>query len=361
MSEMKMVGEIKSNITESKIMEIAASAITVKADREEEEIGSWRRIVNIIKNSQDSNFIVLFALLISLSILGSALSEFFPTWINFSNLFGQSLPLIILSLGQLIVIIAGGIDVSSGALMAAAGMFGQLLMLNLDQPPIVGIIAILLFSGLVGFLNAFLIQKAKVNSFIVTMGMLLVLEGIALVISPRPLGPSPSGFIQVFNGKIFGLPIALVILILLTIILTVLLKFTKLGRRFYAIGENTEKSFNVGINVNNTTYYSYIFCSLMSGVAAIYALGRFGGADPMLGPGLEMEAIAAVLIGGATLAGGRGSIAGTICGVFVLGILANIFSLMSVDVWYQDVILGVLLLIIIASYERVAREKKIVR
>jgi ribose transport system ATP-binding protein len=361
MSERNVVGEIESNITESKIIDIAESAITVKADIEDDEISNWKKIVNRIRSSQNTNFIVLFVLLISLAIIGSVISPFFPTWINFSNLFGQSLPLIILSLGQLVVIIAGGIDVSAGALMAAAGMFGQMLMLEYDQPPIVGIAAIILFSGSIGFFNALLIQKAKVNSFIVTMGMFLVMEGIALVIAPKPLGPSPSSFIRVFNGKVFGLPIALVILIFLTIIFTILLKFTKLGRRFFAVGEDTNKSFNVGINVSATIYLSYIICSLMSGVAAIYGLGRFGGADPVLGPGMEMAAIAAVLIGGATLAGGRGSIAGTISGVFALGILANIFSLMSIEVWYQDVIRGVLLLIIIASSERVAREKDFVK
>ena len=97
----------------------------------------------------------------------------------------------------------------------------------------------------------------------------------------------------------------------------------------------------------------------MSGLAAIYGLGRFGGADPVLGPGMELEAIAAVLIGGATLAGGKGSVAGTILGVFVLGILANIFSLLGIEVWYQDVVRGVVLLIIIASYERMARKKRV--
>jgi len=96
----------------------------------------------------------------------------------------------------------------------------------------------------------------------------------------------------------------------------------------------------------------------MSGLAATYALGRFGGADPVLGPGLELAAIATVLIGGATLAGGKGSVAGTVLGVFVMGVLVNLFSLMGVADWYQDVIRGVLFLIIIASYERVARQKK---
>jgi ribose/xylose/arabinose/galactoside ABC-type transport system permease subunit len=188
--------------------------------------------------------------------------------------------------------------------------------------------------------------------------MMLVMEGVALVIAPKPLGPSQKIFITVFNGYLFNLPVAFFILIVLAVVFAVLLRFTRLGRRFYAIGDSIDKSYNAGVSVNRTIYYSYIICSLMSGFAAIYALGRFGGADPVLGPGLELEAIAAVLIGGATLAGGRGSLAGTICGVFVLGILANIFSLMSIQVWYQDVIRGVLLLIIISSYERVARERK---
>ena len=361
MSEKNVVGEIEDQITEAKIIHIAESSITVKKDTQEDEISGWRKALHSIRHSQSGNFIILFTLLIALSIFGSILSPFFPTWINFSNLFGQSLPLIILSLGQLIVIIAGGIDVSAGALMAAAGMFGQMLMLKYGMPPVVGIAAILMFSGIIGFLNALFIQKAKVNSFIVTMGMFLVMEGIALVIAPKPLAPSPTGFIRIFNGKVLGLPIALVILIVLTLIYVVLLKYTKLGRRFYAVGEDADKSFYVGMDVNTTIYLSYILCSLMSGLAAIYGLGRFGGADPVLGPGMEMEAIAAVLIGGATLAGGRGSIAGTICGVFLLGILANIFSLMSIDVWYQHVIQGVLLLMIIAYSERVAREKEIVK
>ena len=358
MSEMQVVGEIESDITETKIMHIAERSVSVKKEREVETLTGFKKVLNNLKTMQYNNFIVLFLLLASLLVIGSLLTPFFLKWINISNLFGQSLPLIILSLGQLIVIIAGGIDISTGALMAAAGMFGQMLMLNHDQPPIVGILAIIIFSGLIGLVNALIIQKAKVDAFIATIGMMLILEGIALVISPKPLGPSPSVFIKIFNGKLFNLPIALVILIILTIIFIILIHYTRMGRRFFAVGENQAKSFNSGINVNKSIYSSYIICSLMSGLAAIYGLGRFGGADPVIGPGLELAAIATVLIGGATLAGGKGSVAGTICGVFVLGILANIFSLMSIQIWYQDVIRGVILLIIIASYERAMREKR---
>lgn len=358
MSEMKVVGEIEGNITEAAILHMADTGVSVKEAIEEEKEQGIKRITQWLFNSQQRSIFLLSLLLILSLTLGSILSPFFLKWRNISNLFGQSLPLVILSLGQLIVIIAGGIDISSGALMAAAAVFGQMWMVNFGLPPLFGIFTILAFSIFTGLTNAFIIQKAKVDAFIVTIGMMLVMEGIALAISPKPLGPSPGVFISISNSKIFGIPIALVILILLTIIISIIVIYTKLGRRFFAVGENQIKAFNSGINVNKTKFASYIICSFMSGLAAIYGLGRFGGADPVLGPGMELEAIAAVLIGGATLAGGKGSVAGTILGVFVLGILANIFSLMGIEVWYQDVVRGVVLLIIIASYERMARKKR---
>ncbi len=359
MSEMKVVGEIEGNITETAILHMADTSVTVKETIEEEKEKGIEQFTQWLFNSQQRSIFVLSLLLILILTLGSILSPFFLKWRNISNLFGQSLPLVILSLGQLIAIIAGGIDISSGALMAATAVFGQMWMVNYGLPPFIGIFAILTFSTLTGLMNAFIIQKAKVDAFIVTIGMMLVMEGVALAISPKPLGPSPSAFIRIFNSKIFGIPIALVILIILMIIFLIMVNYSKLGRRFFAVGENPIKAFNSEINVNKTKFASYIICSFMSGLAAIYGLGRFGGADPVLGPGMELEAIAAVLIGGATLAGGKGSVAGTILGVFVLGILANIFSLLGIEVWYQDVVRGVVLLIIIASYERMARKKRV--
>ena len=154
----------------------------------------------------------------------------------------------------------------------------------------------------------------------------------------------------------YWLLIALLMVLLISVFI-IITGYTRLGRRFFAVGENAQKSFNAGINVDKTKYIAYIISSLMAGVAASYVLGRVGGADPVLGPGMELSAIAAVLIGGATLAGGKGSVTGTVCGVFVLGILANIFSLLSIDVWYQHVLEGVVLIAIIAAYERAAGKK----
>ncbi|MBA4384496.1 MAG: hypothetical protein C0410_07145 [Anaerolinea sp.] len=358
MSEMQVVGEMESDITEAAIMHIADASTASTVKKEEKAVTGIKSVYNRLFVKNNNNFALLLVILIALLAIGSAINPFFRTWINYSNLFGQSMPLIILALGQLVVIIAGGIDLSSGAVMAASSVIGLTMMVKFGQPPIIGIAVMIAFGILVGFLNALLIQKAKVDSFVVTIGMMLVMEGVALIVSPKPFGPSPEIFKTLFNGDILGLPSALFLLVILSILFTVVLRYTPLGRGFFAVGENKISAFNAGIGVNKHVYLSYIFCSLMSVFAAIYLLGRFGAADPVLGPGMELQAIACVLIGGATLAGGRGSIAGTICGVFVLGILANILSLMDIPMWYQEVISGVMLLVIISSYEKMVRHQK---
>lgn len=359
LSDQKIVGEIEDGITEEAILHVAEARQEPKA-RHRLEAKRLKQLYSRVLGKSDSNFMLLVIILLAGLVLGAAINPFFRTWLNFSNLFGQSMPLIILSLGQLIVIIAGGIDISSGALMAASSVIGLSLMNELGFPPWGGVAVIILFGVLVGFINAFLIQTARVDPFVVTIGMMLILEGIALIVTPRPIGPSPEIFKALFNRDVSGIPSALILLVVLLAVFNFLLRYTPLGRRFYAIGENKVYSFNAGFNVSRVTYLAYIFCSLMSVLAAIYILGRFGAADPVLGVGMELQAIACVLIGGATLAGGRGSIAGTVAGVFVLGVLANLLSLMDINVWYQEVITGVMLLVIIASYEKIVRQKEIV-
>jgi ABC-type sugar transport system ATPase subunit/ribose/xylose/arabinose/galactoside ABC-type transport system permease subunit len=358
MSERKMVGEMEGDITESAILHMAESAETKEIDRGEKATTVLQKIGTRLFANTNNNFLLLLLILLGGLAAGAVINPFFRTWLNFSNLFGQSMPLIILALGQLIVIISGGIDISSGALMAASGVIGLTLMIEYGFSPAAGVGVMIAFGALIGFLNAFLTQKARVDPFVVTIGMMLVLEGVALVVSPKPFGPSPEIFKTLFNRNIFGIPSALILLVILLATFAYLLSYTPLGRRFYAVGENKVNSFNAGINVNSTIFLAYIFCSLMSVVAAVYILGRFGAADPVLGPGMELQAIAAVLIGGATLAGGRGSIAGTVSGVFVLGVLANLLSLMDTDVWWQQVISGVMLLVIIAWYEKIVRQKE---
>ncbi len=302
--------------------------------------------------------IPLLAVIMLLLVAGGALlTPRFASATNLSNLFAQSMPLLILSLGQLVVIVAGGIDISSGALMAAAGVLGATLMAEAGLAFPVAVLAMVALGVAVGAANALLAFRARVDPFVVTIGMFLILEGVALAISPRPVGGAPDVLRQLVRADVAGIPSAALLLVALGVAFVLVLRYTRFGRSLYAVGESQHGAHVAGLKVPRVVVAAYVSCSLMSVVAALYILGRFGGADPVLGPGMELEAIASVLIGGATLAGGRGSVVGTILGVGIIGVLANLFSLLEVSIWYQQVIRGALLLMIIAAYERVLRSR----
>jgi len=137
------------------------------------------------------------------------------------------------------------------------------------------------------------------------------------------------------------------------------MKYTPLGRRFYAVGENPKGSYWAGLPVQKTQFFAFMISASMSVLTALFLMGRTGAGDPAFGPGMELTAIACALIGGARLGGGRGTVGGALLGVFMLAILENILSLMNVDLWYQDVFSGMLLLAIIISYEMRMKKNRV--
>lgn len=358
MAEGRITGELTGTITEEKIMHLSTTTHVKKTAAKIEKKKKSTILKKLGGLYQNSNMIILPLILLLFIILGGVLSPFFGRWMNIRNLFGQAMTIMLLALGQLVIIVAGDIDLSIGALMAVSGVIGLKIMLAYPEYVFVAVIVMLALGILVGIINAFLVVKAKINAFVVTIGMMLILEGIAFLVSPRPIGPSPEIFKKLANGDIFGIPNVLLLMITIIAIFAILLKCTPLGRRFFAVGENSMISYNVGLSVEKTKFIAFIICSIMAVLAAIFMLGRSGAADPTLGLGMELDSIAIVLIGGATLAGGKGSLPGAILGVFVLTILANILSLLNMPLWYQEVVRGVLLLAIIISYEKRIRALK---
>jgi len=267
------------------------------------------------------------------------------------------MPFLMLTLGQLVVIIAGGLDLSVGALVASTTVLGMTIMLQNPANVLLGVAAMVGLALLAGTINGLLVVKANIDSFVATLGMSIVLEGLALVITPKPLAPSPKILRTIAHTDVLGVPYALFIIVAVVAVFAFLLKYTALGRRFFAVGDNPTGSFWAGLPVVSTKFASFIICSFMAVLTSLYMLGRTGAGDPVFGPGLELDAIACALIGGASLAGGTGSLAGAVCGVLVLAILSNILSLMEVNLWYQEVVRGVILLGIIISYERRVRRK----
>ncbi len=302
-------------------------------------------------NTANNNTAILAVVTLFMVIASISISDSFRTLMNARNLLGQAMPFLILTLGQLVIIVAGGLDLSSGALVAATGVLGVSFMVNNPDSVLLGVVIMLAFGLIVGLMNSVLVVKAKLDSFVVTLGMSIVLTGVTLIITKNPIGPSPKILRVIANKDVLGIPYVLIITIALVVVFVILMKYTALGRRFYAVGENPKGSYWAGLPVQKTRFIAFIISATMSVLTALFLMGRTGAGDPAFGPGMELTAIACALIGGARLGGGRGSVGGALLGVFLLAILENILSLMNVDLWYQEVFGGMLLLAIIITYE----------
>ena len=384
MAEGRKTGEFSAEAaTEEKILHLSTISDIRKGTEQEQKTGSVSGIITKLFNRntesksevsfstrnnlnvfakfsslyRKNNNSVLVSMLITLIVVGLIIEPAFSSWINIRNMMGQAMPFILLTLGQLIVIISGGLDLSSGSILAASSVLGVTIMLKNENSVLLGIIVMLVFALIIGGINALLVVKAKVDSFIVTLGMSIVLTGIALIITKQPVGPTPRFFRQLTNNDVVGIPNVLFMIIGVLIFFTIILRYTALGRQFYAVGENAKGAYWAGLPVEKTKFIAFMISSFMAVLAAIFMLGRTGAADPALGPGMEIVAIAAALIGGALLGGGRGTLSGAIFGVLILVLLENILSLKEVELWYQEVIEGVLLLLIIISYELKIRKR----
>jgi ribose transport system ATP-binding protein len=364
MAEGRITGELSgAEITQERIMHLSSIAhvsqgkdgARSKLRRPASAAAPTGLVGRLRAYSRGSNTTMLAVILLAFIVIGLSLHSSFRTWINTRNLMSQAMPFFLLTLGQLVVIIAGGLDLSVGALVASTSVLGMTIMLQDPGNVLLGVAAMVGLALVVGSINGLLVVKANIDPFVATLGMSIVLEGLALVITPKPIAPAPRILRTIVHTDVLGIPYVLIIIVIVIVLFAILLKYTALGRRFFAVGENATGSFWAGLPVVSTKIISYIICSFMAVLTALFMLGRTGAGDPVLGPGLELDSIACALIGGASLAGGKGSLAGAVCGVLVLTILSNIFSLMDVNLWYQEVVRGVLLLGIIISYERRVR------
>jgi ribose/xylose/arabinose/galactoside ABC-type transport system permease subunit len=223
---------------------------------------------------------------------------------------------------------------------------------------LLGVVIMLVFGLIVGLINSVLIIKAKLDSFVVTLGMSIVITGVTLIITKNPIGPSPKILRVIANQDVLGIPYVLFIIIALVVVFSILMKYTALGRSLYAVGENPKSSYWAGLHVQKTQFISFMISASMAVLTSLFLMGRTGAGDPAFGPGMELTAIACALIGGARLGGGRGTVWGALLGVMLLSILENFLSLMNVDLWYQEVFGAMLLLAIIITYEYKMKKNK---
>jgi ribose/xylose/arabinose/galactoside ABC-type transport system permease subunit len=295
-----------------------------------------------IKNLRKYGILIAF---LAICLTLTYISPQFLTLSNWSIIFTQVSINALLAFGVTFVIITGGIDLSIGSVVAVSGVVAALLARQNNYPVIVPIIGGLLVGLLFGALNGFLITKSKIAPFIVTLGIMTIGRGLALIISKgRPISNLSESFNFIGGGDILGIPFPIIILFVVFIICSIVLKKTIFGRYVYAVGGNEQASWASGISVNQVKIAVYSLCGLLAGLAGILLTSRITTGQPNAGASFELDAIAAAVIGGSSTSGGVGSIQGTLFGVILIGVLNNGLDLLNVSSYYQQVVMGVIII-----------------
>lgn len=275
----------------------------------------------------------------------------------------------IIAIGVTMIIITGGIDLSSGSVVAMSGIvaatFAQssswpkvLHPVLTDLPFIAPLLVGLAVGGLAGLLNGFLITKTKIPPFIATLGMMVSARGVARwYTNGSPVSGFTNEFAMLGNALDRWMPV--VIFVVVAIVFHVVMRYTRFGKFTYAIGANTQAARVSGINIDRHLIKVYAIAGVLTGLAAMVAIARIKTAQPGMGLMYELDAIAAAVIGGVSLSGGRGRIVGTVIGALILGVMMSGFTFLRIDAYYQDIIKGgIIVVAVIVDQHRQSKRKK---
>ncbi|HKI70496.1 MAG TPA: ABC transporter permease [Verrucomicrobiae bacterium] len=303
-------------------------------------------------------FASLLLIVIVLSILSP---QDFLTMDNFMNVFRRSSVNAIIAVGMTAIIISGGIDLSVGSMLALTGMVGAWTMRKVGgadltlQAMLIGTFVGIVAGAVCGFVNGIVTTKLKLQPFIVTLGTMSAFRGISYVMNEGQPYNVPA-YTYLGEGRIAAVPVSILIAVIIVVLAILALRYTPLGRYTYAIGSNREAAFHSGVNVNRNLTVIYTLAGLLVGVAAMIATSRTISAQPTAGIGLELDIIAAVVIGGASLNGGRGTIIGTIIGTLLISFLRNGCTLLGISTNVQLIVIGAIIIVAVAV-DQVARAR----
>ena len=329
--------------------------------------GSSSSWLSRLSAGQAKQKLLAFASLIVLIVVFTILKpDAFMTEDNIIGILQSTTVIGVLAIASTFIIITSGIDLSVGVLMTFCAVMAGVFMVNLGAPMWLGVLGAIAVGCLCGCLSGLAITKLRVPPFIATLGMMMLLKGLSLIVThTRPIYFSDvEGFDQIALGSLLsvvipGLPIpnGVLIMFAVAVLSAVVLNKTALGRYTFALGSNEEAVRLSGVNVDRWKVIVYAFGGGICGVAGILIASRLNSAQPALGQGYELDAIAAVVIGGTSLSGGVGTILGTIIGAFIMSVLINGLRIMSVAQEWQMVLTGVI--IILAVYtDNLRRNKK---
>jgi ribose transport system permease protein len=283
--------------------------------------------------------------LIALCVITALMTGRFLSPLNLANILVQSSIMAVIAIGMTFVIIGGGFDLSVGSTVAFAGCIAAMVMVKLGI--VAGVIAGVAAGAAVGLVNGVIIARLGVNPFITTLGTMVLVRGLVfLVTGGAPVGDEglPAAFISFGSERLLGVHYLVWVPAILVVVLSVVMHQTPYGRRVYATGGNREAAYLSGVPVERIVASTYVWCGALAGIAGVMLAARLQSGQPTAGEFYELTAIAAVVLGGASLQGGEGTLYKSIIGVFIMIVLGNGLNLLNVDSYWQRVAVGVVII-----------------
>ncbi|MBV9490043.1 MAG: ATP-binding cassette domain-containing protein [Verrucomicrobia bacterium] len=294
---------------------------------------------------------LLCVLILLLGAYTTSRSPYFLTERNLGNLVTQVAPLAFVAIGQMAVILISGIDLSVGPSMSlTTALASYVLAGNAPVNLTVGIVLCLAAGMLIGALNGFIILYCRISDLIATLSTFSVVTGLALIVRPSPGGNVSEAFSDAITTRIGWFPIIGLAVILLTVVGEILQVRGRIGTRLYAIGSNPEAAFVAGIPVGRVRFFAYLFCGLTAALAGLVIAARIGSGDPQAGSQFTLASVTAVVVGGTSIFGGRGTVVGTVLGATLLILMQNVLNQLHVSAYYQYIWTGTLMLLAVAAY-----------
>lgn len=302
----------------------------------------------------NASIVLIYGLILLVVIVTAAMEEKFRTPSNLINILRQSIVLGLIAIGQSVVVLTGGVDMSVAMVARIVALtVATLFAANSSNPALIVPLVLvgLALGAALGGLNGLMITRTHANPFIITFGVAGILRGINLAIATTPIRGIPDAYLSIYDAKLGIVPVNVLVMAGLWLLAWLFTTRTRLGRSVFAVGGSERVARLSAIPVNRSLVMAYIFCGVCAALAGLFMLARTGVGDPNTAEGMDFQSVVAVALGGISLYGGKGSLVGTLGGVLLLAMISNVFNLLQVNIYYQQLLLGLVVLLAVAIYK----------
>jgi ribose transport system permease protein len=298
----------------------------------------------------NAGLVGVLALIGAVYLVGATVSDRFMTLGNLLNVVEQTTDLALVSIGQTLTVLSGGIDLSVGSLISLTSCLTSGLINGNPDRIVPVVIAVLALGTFVGLVNAGLVVTLRVHPLIVTLGMGAILQGLTLLYALGPVGRVPRGFNALAYGRVYGIPIGATLAVIFCVLIGLLLRYLPLGRQIYALGDDVNSARLAGLRRTRILMFVYGCSGFCCAATGLYLAARFGAGQPYTGVNYTLASITPVVLGGTLLSGGKGGVIGTLFGAFLIVLMNNLLNFMDISKHYQLVAQAVIMILAVSIY-----------